>query len=286
MNNSQTKIKLALPKGRMQQGVFALLNDAGIQISASERSYRPTLSLANFEAKLLKPQSIIQMLSANIRDLGFAGADWVVEQGANLVELLDTELDPVRLVVAAPKGFSPTATESFTIASEYEQLAQTWVRKNGYDARFVRTFGATEVYPPEDADCIIDNVATGNTLKYNGLVILDEVMTSSTRLYANTQCLENPAKRDGIEQLVLLLKSVLDARARVMIEMNVENNYLDAIIRAVPSMRTPTIAPLYNNSGFAVKSAVPRRSVGQLITELKRLGATDIVVSELSQIVC
>jgi len=56
------------------------------------------------------------------------------------------------------------------------------------------------VFPPEDADCIVDNMATGETLKANGLMIVDELMRSSTRLYAHPQALEQPAKRARIEK--------------------------------------------------------------------------------------
>src|SRR5688572_27239338 len=93
-------LRLALPKGRMQAGVFALLAGAGIQVCTDGRAYRPHVSLTGIDAKILKPQSILEMLHAGSRDLGFAGADWVRELGANVVEVLDTGLDPVRLVAA------------------------------------------------------------------------------------------------------------------------------------------------------------------------------------------
>ena len=98
-------VHLALPKGRMQANVLALLNDAGIRLTFGRRGYRPTLSLEGFETKLLKPQNIVEMLAAGSRDIGFAGADWVAEKSAELIELLDTGLDPVRVVAAAtPSG--------------------------------------------------------------------------------------------------------------------------------------------------------------------------------------
>ena len=98
-------IHLAVPKGRTEDAVTTLLADAGIRLtSAGPRGYRPLPSVEGFEVKLLKPQNIVEMLSAGSRDLGFAGADWVAETGADVVELLDTELDPVRLVAAAPEG--------------------------------------------------------------------------------------------------------------------------------------------------------------------------------------
>ncbi len=102
VGSGRATLRLALPKGRMQEGVFKLLEEAGIRIFASQRGYRPRLSIEDAEAKILKPQNIIEMLAIGSRDLGFAGADWVAELGADLVEVLDTSLDPVRLVAAAP----------------------------------------------------------------------------------------------------------------------------------------------------------------------------------------
>jgi ATP phosphoribosyltransferase len=156
-------VRLALPKGRIQPGVTRLLSEAGIDLVSSERGYRPLLSLAGFDVKLLKPQNIVEMLAAGSRDLGFTGADWVAELDADLVELLDTGLDPVRIVAAAPAALvedGRLARKSLTIASEYERLTQQWIIGQELDARFVRSYGATEVFPPEDADCIVDNTST------------------------------------------------------------------------------------------------------------------------------
>ncbi|HEX6851876.1 MAG TPA: ATP phosphoribosyltransferase, partial [Candidatus Polarisedimenticolaceae bacterium] len=184
----RSNLKLALPKGRMQEGVFRLLGDAGIRIQTGARGYRPSVAFEGVEAKILKPQTIVEMLHLGTRDVGFAGADWVAELGGNLVELLDTGLDPVRLVAAAPASLlveGALPSRPLVVASEYERLTRAWMQRRALDATFVLSFGATEVFPPEDADVIVDNTATGATLRANGLVIVDEVMRSSTRLYAN-----------------------------------------------------------------------------------------------------
>src|SRR3712207_2953722 len=217
-------VHLALPKGRMEEGVRQLLGDAGIKLTFDRRGYRPSLSLEGFETKILKPQNIVEMLHGGSRDLGFAGADWVAEQGVELVELLDTGLDPVRIVAAAAPEFLVSGRPRpgpFLVATEYERLTKGWLAARGHGGRVVRSYGATEVFPPEDADCVVDNTATGATLKANGLTIFDEVMRSSTRLYAHPRSLEQPAKRALIEHFVLLARSVLDARKRVMVEVNV-----------------------------------------------------------------
>ena len=281
-------LRLGLPKGRMQDGVLKLLADAGIDIHMGSRNYRPVVSMEGIEAKLLKPQNIVEMLHAGSREIGFAGADWVAEMGVDLVELLDTEMDPVELVAAAPEELVPDRklpSGHLVVASEYERLTKKWIEDRGIDATFVHSYGATEVFPPEDADCIVDNTATGSTLRANGLAIVDVVMNSSTRLYTNPRVMEIPEKREVVDRLVLLLESVLAARRRVMIEVNVDKDHMERVIEALPCMREPTISPLRGDAGFAVKAAVPRNELTAIIPELKARGGTDIVVTELAQII-
>jgi len=281
-------IKLAIPKGRMYDGVSRLMSDAGIKIRTSSRDYRPTLSLPGYDVKILKPRAVIEMLDLGARDLGFAGEDWVSEDDADLVELLDTGLDRVRLVAAVPERSNEDELlnrDGAIVASEYVNISQRWIDAKGYNARLIRSYGATEVLPPEDADCIIDNTATGSTLDANNLRIIDELMVSTTRLYASKTAMENPVKREQIERFTLLVRSVLEARVRVMLELNVSSDNLAGVIDILPCMRTPTVAPMHNNDGFAVKVAVPREQLTQVIPLIKQRGGTDIIVTNPGQIV-
>ncbi len=284
-----TLLHLALPKGRMHDGVMKLLADAGIKVTTTSRGYRPKVSLPDVETKVLKPQNIIEMLDAGTRDVGFAGADWAAELNAGLVEILDTGMDSVRVVAAAPKELlnanGDLPARPLAIASEYTRLSSAFIAARGMGDKFVRSYGATEVFPPEDADCIIDVAASGATLEANGLAICGEVMRSSTRLYASRAAAENPAKRARIEDLAMLLRSVLDARKRVMLELNAPADKLDAVIAILPCMRQPTLSKLAGDAGYAVKSAVPRDAVPLLIPQLKARGGTDIVISPISQLV-
>lgn len=289
--NQSDLVHLALPKGRMHSGVVDLLASAGIRVRTDARAYRPRLSIDGFETKLLKPQNIVGMLEEGSRDVGFAGADWVAEKGADLVELLDTELDPVRIVAAAPTSLvidgrlqMPTDRE-LVVSSEYTQLSRQWIDANAPGAHFVRSYGATEVFPPEDADVIVDNTATGATLVANGLTIIGEVMRSSTRLFANRNALTDPVKRGRIDDLVLCLRAVLEARRRAMVELNVSRSDMKAVVDALPCMRQPTVSSLNGDNGYAIRAAVPRQGLPTLIPTLKALGASDIVVSACEQIV-
>jgi ATP phosphoribosyltransferase len=234
-------IHLALPKGHMQENVFKLLEEAGIKVSLNNaRGYRPSVPLPNYDCKLLKPQNILGMLDAGVRDLGFAGSDWMTELGIEgLVEVLDTGLDPVRIVAAGPdptilsKGVG-AGGRKLIVASEYSGLTKRWLAAKGIEAHFLRAYGATEALPPEDADIIVDNAATGSTLKANALEILDTLMHSTTRLYASKQAWANPAKRARIQELVLLLKAVLEARKRLMVSFNLPVDKLDQLGEWLP----------------------------------------------------
>jgi ATP phosphoribosyltransferase len=277
-----------VPKGRIEAGVSALLADAGLGLRSGPRGYRPVTSVEGFEVKLLKPQNIVEMLAAGSRDIGFAGADWVEEKSAELIELLDTGLDPVRVVAAAPESLlmdGELPRRHLVVASELERIAARWIERRGLDATLVRSYGATEVFPPEDADVIVDISATGETLSANGLVVVDELMQSSTRLYASRNAMNSASKKPAIDGLVLSLRSVLEARERVMVELNVSPDDVEEVISVLPSMREPTIATLHGSAGLAVKAAVPRSDLPGLIPLLKLRGATDIVVSRLEQIV-
>lgn len=285
---SPTPLHLALPKGRMQREVFRLLDEAGLPVASADRDYRPRLPDPSLTAKLLKPQNVVEMLAAGSRDLGFTGRDWVEELDVELVELLDTGLDPVRLVAAAPPDVLEDGRlprRSLIVASEYERLTRSWIARRGLGGTFLKSFGATEVFPPEDADLVVDLTATGATLRAHGLRVAKELMASSTRLYASPQAMADPSRRRRIEELALVFAAILAARQRVMVEVNVAPERLEAVVGALPAMRRPTVAPLHGGTGYAVKAAVPRASLPRLIAELKSRGGTDLVVLDLQGVV-
>ncbi|MGI9627215.1 MAG: ATP phosphoribosyltransferase [Longimicrobiales bacterium] len=290
MKTSETRtLNLALPKGRMQDGVVTLLDEAGIGVRSYDRDDRPRVSVPGYDAKRLKPQNVVEMLHAGSRDVGFAGADWVAELGADLVELVDTGLDPVSVVAASPasllEGGQLPTDRGLVVASEYVGLTSRWIEERGLNATLVRSYGATEAFPPEDADFIVDNTATGRTLKENGLAVIEVLMTSSTRLFANPAAVKDEAVGTRINDLVLLLKSVLDARQRVMLEVNVSESDLEALVEVLPCMRDPTVARLHGDAGYAVRAAVPKAGLPQLLLAVRACGATDLVVSQPAQIV-
>ncbi len=280
-------LRVLIPKGRIYQNVTKIFEEAGIRFRLADRAYRPSIDLDWLEAKIMKPQNVGQLLQIGSHDVGFTGHDWIVETSSDVVELMDLKFDTVRIVAAVPNELDEEKLRSkkIVVATEYVAIAEAWLKKQGYNYELVRTYGATEVFPPDDADMIIDNTSTGATLKENGLRIVDTLLTSSTRFLAGKAALKDPFKKEKIDELLTLFRAVLDGRERVMLEMNVAEAMFDPLVEGLPAMRSPTVSPLLGNLGYAVKIAVKRSDVPALLPRLKELGATDIVEYELRKAV-
>jgi ATP phosphoribosyltransferase len=282
-----SKLKMVIPKGRIYSNVVNLLNDSGFGIEADERIYIPRIDDVELEAKIMKPQNIPKLLELGSHDVGFTGYDWIVETDAKVSEIIDLKFDPVKIVAAMPEALvkKNLRQKPIVVASEYEKIATEYLDQKKYQYILLRTFGATEVFPPDDADMIIDNVSTGRTLQEHNLQVIDTILESSTRFIANKEIMKDPWKQEKINEMKMIFKAVLDARQRVMLEMNVPKEKLEEIVKFLPCMRSPTVAPLYGNQGYAVKIAVKKQEVIKLIPLLKKYGATDILEYDFRKVV-
>ena len=287
------KLKILLAKGRIYESVYELLNDVGISIHLPERTYFPTTNQKDLAFQVVKPQITSFLLSENKADLGFSGKDWVYENGVEdkVEEIMDLGFDPVRIVAAIPetKDLETLLKNSVTIATEYQSLSKKWVESKKINGKIFRTWGTSEgfVQDTEDAmaQILIDNTSTGSSLKANRLKIVDTLMESSTRMYASKEAMKNPQKKQKILELKMLFEAVLNARGRVMLEMNVAKDKFDSLVKGLPSMRSPTVSPLFGDNGYAVKIAVNKCEVPTLLPKLQSLGATDILEYELRKVV-
>lgn len=286
------KLKILLAKGRIYESVYELLNDVGISIHLPERTYFPTTNQDDLAFQVVKPQITSALLAEDKADVGFSGKDWVYENGVenDVVEIMDLGFDPVRIVAAIPetKDFNSLLKEKLTIATEYESLSKKWISNKKIDGTIFRTWGTSEGFVQDSeaalAQVLIDNTSTGSSLKANRLKIVDTLMESSTRMYASKAAFENPSKKQKILELKMLFEAVLNARSRVMLEMNVSKANFENLIKGIPSMKSPTVSPLFGDDGYAVKIAVKKSEVPNLLPKLQSLGATDILEYELRKV--
>lgn len=286
------QLKILLAKGRIYESVYELLNDVGITIHLPDRTYFPTTNQKDLAFQVVKPQITSALLAQNKADVGFSGKDWVYENGVQnkVVEIMDLGFDPVRIVAAVPEtvDFDALLKKPVTIATEYQNLSKNWIKEKKVDGTIFRTWGTSEGFvrddPDSEAQILIDNTSTGSSLKANRLKICDTLMTSSTRMYASKEAMKDPAKKQKIMELKMLFEAVLAARDKVMLEMNVSKKNFEKLVAAIPSMKSPTVAPLYGDDGYAIKIAVKKGEVPTLLPKLRDLGATDILEYALRKV--
>ena len=286
------KLRILLAKGRIYESVYELLKDVGISLHLPERTYFPTTNQEDLAFQVVKPQITSALLAGEKADVGFSGKDWVYENGVQdqVEEIMDLGFDPVRIVAAIPEtvDFDKLLKSEVTIATEYQNLSKKWLSDKKVKGQIFRTWGTSEGFVQDNPDALahilIDNTATGSSLRANNLKIVDTLMESSTRMYASKAAMADPQKKQKILELKMLFQAVLNARSKVMLEMNVSKDKFDALVKGLPSMKSPTVSPLFGDDGYAVKIAVKKSEVPTLLPKLQQLGATDILEYELRKV--
>jgi ATP phosphoribosyltransferase len=286
-----TVLKLGLPKGSLQDATVELFRKAGYAISVSSRSYFPSIDDPEIECMLIRPQEMARYVELGLLDAAITGLDWILKRDVVLVQELVYAKQlrrPVRWVVAVPMD-SPIVRvsdlEGKRIATEAVELTEQFLEENGIKATVEFSWGATEVKPPHLADAIVEVTETGSSIKANNLRIVHEIMRSTTQFIANPAAYGDEWKKNKIDRIAMLLKAALIAQGKVGLMLNVQEKDLAAVEAILPSMKSPTVSKLQAQGWCAVSTIVEEHLVRDLIPELKRLGAEDIVEFPLNKIV-
>ncbi|MGI8683232.1 MAG: ATP phosphoribosyltransferase [Mycobacteriales bacterium] len=278
-------IRIALPsKGRMAAGVRQLFGDAGMHLDNVDVDSALLSSIdERYEVMFVRAKDIAAFVADGVADVGVTGWDLVCESGFALCDLLDLGLGRARLVIAAREtaGFTSLADlpDELRVATTFPNLAQTFLKDRGLVVEIVGLSGATEIAPHLGlADVIVDVVATGSTLKRNGLVELETILTSSARLLALS-------REPALEPLILLLDSVVQARARRYVMANIPAAALSRVAAVLPGVERPTVMPLLGtDSVFAVHAVIDEACLERTMSDLRNLGGTGIVVTAMERL--
>ncbi|MDI6731282.1 MAG: ATP phosphoribosyltransferase [Candidatus Margulisbacteria bacterium] len=287
------KLKIGLPKGSLQESTFELFKKAGWNVKSSSRSYYPAVDDDELEIMLIRAQEMARYVESNVLDCGLSGSDWVQESGCRVRTVADLVyakqgLRKVRWVLAVPEDSKIKSAKDLKgkrIATELVKTTEKYLKAKKVKAKVEFSWGATEAKPPELADAIVELTETGSSIKANHLKIIDTVLESNTVVIANPACLDDPWKKEKLNNLILLLQGALVAETKVGLKMNVLKSRLREILNILPALQTPTIAELSNSDWVDVDTVVDESVVRDLIPKLKRAGAKGIVEYPLNKVI-
>ena len=224
---------------------------------------------------------------------GICGHDWIVENQSDVVEICEmmyskATANPVRWVLCVHNDSpyqKPEDLEGKLIATEAVNMTKKYFTEKGINVKIEFSWGATEVKCPNLVDAIVELTETGSSLRANNLRIIDTLTTSTTRFIANRKTMQDPAKKDKIEKIAMMLQSVLAAHGKVGLKLNVQKADLDSVLALLPALQRPTVSPLSDAGWFALDTIVSEEQVRDLIPALKRCNASGIVEYPLNKII-
>lgn len=286
-------LMLGLPKGSLEESTKNLFAKAGWKITTSSRSYRPSIDDPDLDGRFIRAQEVSRYVEHGFFDCGLTGHDWIQENASDVVDVCDLIYSKVstqksRWVLCVPEASSIKSAADLQgkrIATELINTTKRYFESKGVTVNVEFSWGATEVKVPDLVDAIVDITETGSSLRANKLRIVDTLLETNTKLIANKASWANPAKRKKIETIAMLLKGALEAESKVGLKMNAPKKSLEAIIKAVPSLRNPTVSPLSNELWVALETIIDENVVREILPQLKALGAEGIVEYPLNKVV-
>ena len=290
---SPTVVKLVLPAGSLQEPTLKLMAEAGVDCTLGSRSYTVTADDPSLSVRLLRAQEIARCVEKGVADVGITGFDWICETGARVNELAELTFSKrttggTKWVLAAPESgefTSPEDLEGMTVSTEAVNLTRSFLLKRGIRANVQFSWGATESKCPDLADAIVDVSETGSSLRANKLREIAEVFRSTPRLIASDAALQQPDKRERIEALGLALRSILDAREKMILAMNVPTQQVDKLLDVLPALNAPDIVNTADAQWVKIETVIERKQYQQLLPKLRACGAQGIIAEALSRAV-
>ena len=293
MTDDANRLRLGIPKGSLQETTQRLFVRAGYDLRISGRSYYPEIDDLEIQCILIRPQEMAHYVAQGILDCAITGLDWILETGADVVEMADLRAPwpnygVVRWVLASKddSAFHEVKDlEGCRIATEAVGLTKRFLSQHGVSANVEFSWGATEVKPPILADAIVDVSETGSSLRANSLKVMHVVLESTPRFIACRDALEDAWKSAKIERLLMMLKGAIAAATRVLLAMNVPRSKMDAVLRILPALATPTVSALSDPDWVDLSTVVEEKSVRELIPRLYAAGARGIIELPINKIV-
>lgn len=182
-------ISIALPKGRLGNKAYSLLENCGYTAGESFDDSRKLVFVneqLGVRYFLVKPSDVAKYVEYGAADIGVAGRDILLESGADVYELLDLKMGKCRMCVAAKEDYTEDTTRPIVVATKFPNITREYYLKRNRDIEIIKLYGSIELAPILGmSDVIVDIVETGTTLKENHLKVFEEILPISARLIAN-----------------------------------------------------------------------------------------------------
>lgn len=274
-------------KGRLNEKTMALLADAGISASVGSRSLIAHAKGFPVDLLLLRDDDIPQAVAMGTADIGIVGLNEVEEKGVHVHQIMELGFGGCRLSLAVPREADYKDLEWFNgrrIATSYPSILLRFLSEKGISAKIHTITGSVEIAPAIGmADAIFDIVSSGGTLIQNGLVEVESVLESQAVLIATPDL---PAeKQDELDKLCFRFRSIIESRGMKYVLMNLPKSSLDAALAILPGMKSPTILHLADPDWLSLHVVIPESQLWERIEQLKKIGAEDILVLMLENIV-
>jgi ATP phosphoribosyltransferase len=199
-----TKLTLAIPKGRLQADALGLLQRAGLRLSSDSLSTRRLAvedESGRYRLIFVKPADVPVYVEHGVADCGIVGRDVLLEWEPDLLQPLALDIGVCRIVVAAKSEAIWNQFGMLRVATKYPRIAAKHFGARGVAVDLIELSGSVELAPVLGlADCIVDLVETGRTLRENGLSIVEVITQSSARLVVNRASYQ--LKTEAIGQLI------------------------------------------------------------------------------------
>ena len=210
---TEPRLKIALTKGRVEQQVLPLLEQAGLDCSQVRNKQRRLIfdsKTQPYEFILAKGPDVTTFLERGAADIGIVGSDILTEHESTQYELLDLGVGKCQFVLASTADFDPVAPRRKIIGTKYPLITQRYFDRLGQDVEIIKIEGSVELAPLTGlADAIVDITETGTTIRENHLQIYDYLQPVSTRLVVNRLALKQ--QQTAIYDIVDRLAAVVAA---------------------------------------------------------------------------
>ena len=281
-------IKIAIQsKGRLNEDTTRLLADAGIIVGAGHRQLISRAKGFDMEALYLRDDDIPQAVGMHVADIGIVGLNEVEERGLPLRTVMRLGFGACRLSLAVPKDSGYDGLGWFDgrrIATSYPRILSRFFESEGIRAEIHEIAGSVEVAPAVGmADAIFDIVSSGGTLLQNGLAEVHTVMQSEAVLVAPHDL--DPEKEREVEKLCFRFRSIIDSRGLKYVLMNIPADRVGAAVAMLPGMKSPTVLPLADPGWSSLHVVIRESELWDKIEQLKQMGAQDILVLSLENII-